>query len=303
MSASEVVFVRFADFPTEIRLAIWRHCLPHRVVELDYQPDDIIWDEGPDDEAPPCSANGMIQLRNKAPPLITRVCRESRQVAFETARQLPGFPDPRDPENTQEFANYMVTHPWLDTARDAIHINWDPTADIEWQTYDWGDPVRCVMSYAAQTRARRASIRLGLLRAMKSRDTSHDHYRWTRSELADLMRSESRAQLLSWSVVVRPPIVVHAAGTADYGSLFGLLGDAPVQLVDIDDERRIDMFLGLGITSGITISPGIEPGQLARAKQELQDVVDALFGSELPAPSLHPVIMFRLCTESCVSDT
>ncbi|KAK7698774.1 hypothetical protein SLS64_012255 [Diaporthe eres] len=300
MSAAEVVFVRFADFPTEIRLAIWRDCLPHRVVELDYQPDDIIWDEGPDDEAPPCSANGMIQLRNKAPPLITRVCRESRQVAFETGRQLYRFPDPRDPENTQDFAKYMVTHPWLDTARDVIHINWDPAADIEWQTYDWGDPVRCVMSYAARTEALTASIRLGLLHVMKDRDEPDHHLRWTTSELADLMRSESRAQFLSWSVVVRPPIVVHAARAADSGSLFGLLGDAPVQLVDIDDERRINNFLGLGATPGVTISPGIEPGELARAKQELQDVVDMMFGSELPAPSLHPVIMFRLCTESCI---
>lgn len=35
-------------------------------------------------------------LRNKAPPLLARVCRQSRQVAFETGRQPPQFPDPDD---------------------------------------------------------------------------------------------------------------------------------------------------------------------------------------------------------------
>lgn len=301
MSASEVTFTRFGDFPTEIRLAIWRQCLPRRVVELDNQPDDIIWDEEAEEEAPPCSNNGMIQLRNKAPPLITRVCRESRQVAFETGRQLPGYPDPRDPENTQEFTQYMVTNPWLDSARDVVHINWDPVADIEWQTYDWGDPVRCVMSYAAQTTTRRASIRLGLLRAMKSRVEPHDHYRWTRSELADLMRTAHNPSL-TWSVVVRPPIVVHATGGTETGDLFGLLGDAPVQLVDLDDHAKIQKFIGINSTPGVTISPIIEPGELIEAERELRDVVDAIFGSVEAAPALHPVLMFRLCVEPCELD-
>ncbi|KAG8163654.1 hypothetical protein KVR01_006951 [Diaporthe batatas] len=297
MSASAATFPLFSDFPTEIRLAIWRQCLPHRVVELDNQPDDIIWDEETEEEAPPCSNNGMIQLRNKAPPLIARVCRESRQVAFETGRQLPGYPDPRDPENTQEFAQYMVANPWLDSARDVVHINWDPVADIEWQTYDWGDPVRCVMSYAEQTTMRRASIRLGLLRAMKSRVEPHDHYRWTRQQLADLMRTHSSS--LDWSVVVRSPIVVHATGTTDTGGLFGLLGDAPVQLVDVHDHTKIQKFMGLNATHGITISSRIEPSELVETEQVLRDVVDVIFGSVEAAPALHPVLMFRLCREYC----
>lgn len=300
MSASEATFPQFGDFPTEIRLAIWRRCLPYRVVELDNQPDDIIWDEETEEDAPPCSNNGMIQLRNKAPPLITQVCRESRQVAFETGRQLPGYPDPRDPDNTQEFAQYMVTNPWLDSARDVVHINWDPVADIEWQTYDWGDPVRCVMSYAAQTTMRRASIRLGLLRAMKSRVEPHDHYRWTRQQLADLMRTHSPS--LTWSVVVRPPIVVHATRTADTGGLFGALGDAPVQLVDIDDHTTIQKFIGINSTPGVTVSSRIEPGELVEAGHELRDVVEAIFGPAEAAPALHPVIMFRLCMEPCELD-
>lgn len=298
MTASEVVFPRFGDFPTEIRLAIWRQCLPHRVVELDYQPDDIIWDDEEDEEdGPPCINNGMIQLRNKAPPLITRVSRESRQVAFETGRQLPGFPDPRDPDNTQEFAQYMVKNPWLDSARDVVHINWDPLADIEWQTYDMGDPVRCVMSYAARTTARRASIRLGLLQAMKSRDKPHDHYRWTRSELADVMRAQAPG--LTWSVVVRSPIVVHAAVTSDYGGLFGLLGDAPVQLVDLDDHAKIQKFVEMADTPGFTLSSPLHPGELTEAQQELRDALDAMFGSVEAAPAFRPVLMFRLCTQPC----
>lgn len=113
----------------------------------------------------------------------------------------------------------MVKHPWFDTARDVVHTNWMAVADVEWQTYDWGDPLRCVASYAAQTVAQRASIRPELLQ---------HNYRWSRSELANLLRAY--APSLGWAVVFRDHIVVHATNTADRG-LFGLQGDAPVQLV------------------------------------------------------------------------
>ncbi|KAI3391328.1 hypothetical protein diail_7519 [Diaporthe ilicicola] len=141
--------------------------------------------------------------------------RQEQTVCFESGcpQQLP------DPDNryAHDFSYDMVTGRWLDTARGSIFLNWDPTYDIEWQSYDWGDPVRCLMCASKHRR---------------NPDQPHDHYRWTRPELADLVRTRS-----SWTVVILPPVVVHAAAETGAG-LFGLLTDARVQLVNADDEAR-----------------------------------------------------------------
>jgi hypothetical protein len=291
-------FHLFANFPTEIRLAVWRKSLPHRVVELDSQPDDLIWEE-----PFPCAANWKIQRANKTPPLIAQVCREARAVAFETGRRLPPVPDAHD-QDVQHFAMYMVDQPWLDTARDVVHLNWDPTADIEWQSYDWGDPVRCVMAYTAHTSNNKPqqhvsapSIMLGLLQSFQHRrnpDEPHRHYRWTRSELAQLMRSRA-----SWKVVVLPPVVVHAGAGAATSCLFGLLDDAPVQLVDATDVTRITRFLALADTPDVSIGAGFGLEDLAVAKEELREATRAVFGAEDSAPIMCPTVMFRLCLNKC----
>ncbi|RLL96201.1 hypothetical protein CFD26_101818 [Aspergillus turcosus] len=289
MSALEGVFYLFPKFPTEIRLAIWRNCLPQHIMELDDQQDDLIWDE------PPCRMNWKITWTNKAPPVIARVCRESRAVAFESGSpQL--LPDPNITD-TQRFSNYMIKHPWLDTARDSVHLNWEPAVDIEWQSYDWGDPVRCLMWYAARTRCRQASIMLGLLQDFQQRDDSnqpHEHDRWTKSELADLMRTKP-----CWTVVILAPVVVHADPEATAG-LFGLLADARVQLVDAEDEARINEFMALAEAPDVTIGPSFGQEDLVSAKEELRDAVKAVFGSEESAPTMRPAVMFRLCTGMCM---
>jgi hypothetical protein len=270
---------------------IWRECLPHtHIMELDDQQEEIIWDEEPQ-----CKLNPKITWNNAAPPLIARVCRESRAVAFESGRpQL--LPDPNI-SDTNYYSNYMIKKPWLDIARDIVHLNWEPWVDIEWQTYDQGDPVRCLMCYAALTRSRKPSIMLGLLQTFQSRgdpDQPHRHYRWTRAELADLMRT-----IPSWMVVALPPVVIHA-DTETGAGFFGLLADARVQLIDADDEARIAEFMALAEAPNVTVGARVGQEELASAKRELQDAVKWFFGSEDEAPVMRPVVMFRLCTKMCV---
>lgn len=291
MTAPAGGFHLFPEFPTEIRLLIWRSCLPCRIVELDQQQDDLIWDE---DESP-CAANWKITYANKAPPTISRVCRESRTVALESGCAQP-LPDPNN-RDAQPFSNSMVDRPWLDTVHDSIHLNWEPFADIEWQSYDWGDPVRCLMWYAARTRSRQASIMLGFLQTFQHRenaDQPHEHHRWTRSELADLMRTQT-----SWTVIILPPVIVHT-DTKTAAGLFGLLTDARVQVVDADDEVKIKRFLALTETSHGVVGTEIEEASLRAAKDALRDAVKAIFGSEGSAPTMSPAVMFRLCTENCI---
>ncbi|KAL2842263.1 hypothetical protein BJX68DRAFT_244855 [Aspergillus pseudodeflectus] len=287
MSAPNETFYLFPKLPPEIRLAIWRECLPYpHVMELDYQQEEIIWDEDPQ-----CRRNGRITSINAGPPMISRVCRESRAVAFERGHpQL--LPDPNVPD-TDDFCKYMPRNPWLDTARDIVHLNWEPWVDIDWGTYEMGDPVRCLMWYAALTRCREHSIMIGLLQTFQGRknpDQPDPQYRWTRAELADLMRTRP-----NWSVVVLPPVVIHANAKTGAG-LFGLLTDARVQLVDADDEARVAKFVALGEACNVTIGARVGKKELALAKEELRDAVNWFFGSEDKAPVMRPVVMFRLCT-------
>lgn len=41
LAENDATFHRFPDLPAELRLMVWRWCLPHRVVELD----DVGYDE------------------------------------------------------------------------------------------------------------------------------------------------------------------------------------------------------------------------------------------------------------------
>ncbi|OJJ06597.1 hypothetical protein ASPVEDRAFT_45954 [Aspergillus versicolor CBS 583.65] len=290
MSNFGKTFHLFPILPAEIRLAIWRLCLPHnRVMELDGQTEDLIWEECP------CSKNWQISWTNRAPPLITRVCHESRAVAFETGapQQLPDHTNP----DTEQFSNSQIDNPWLDIVHDSVHLNWEPWVDIDWQSYDWGDPVRCLIATAARTRSGRASIMLSLLQVFQHRERpeeSDPQFRWTRCGLAGLMRTRE-----SWDVVILEPVIIHAAVEAAAGP-FGLLADARVQLVDADDSERINTFMDLEKMPGVTIMPRLGQEDLATGKQELRDAVRAVFGSEDKAPVLRPVVMFRLCTKTCM---
>lgn len=140
---------------------------------------------------------------------------------------------------------------------------------------------------------------LGVLQSFQHRrrpDKPHGHYRWIRAGLADLMRTRP-----SWIVLILEPVIVHADSRTDLGSLFGLLVDAPVQLVDVEDVARMSKFLELGKMSDATISAGFMPEELVESIEELQDAVKAVFGDVDKAPVMRPVVMFQLCTNKCLS--
>ncbi|KAL4748495.1 hypothetical protein BDW72DRAFT_205548 [Aspergillus terricola var. indicus] len=218
MSTPNTTFHLFHKLPTEIRWMIWRECLPNRVMELDHQVDELLWDE---DDDPP-------------------------SVAFESGSRQPS-PSPRiaEMEDILDFSKYMLRRPWLDKKQ------------------PWGQ------SYEPS------------------------HFRWTRSELADLMRTWP-----CWRVVVLPPMIIHTDVETAAG-FFGLLSDARLQLVAADDEAGIDRFLALGGKPNVTITPEFRREQLPEAKKELRDVVKAVFGSEERSPVMQPFVMFRLCARFC----
>jgi hypothetical protein len=107
----------FSRLPTELRLAIWCECLPHRVIEIDQPFDEIIYDL----ETPiPCELR--TTSANRHPPLISRVCRESRLVASEAGHNI----EEKAPEDSDWFCSGEFEKLWIDPSRDSIHLNWTP---------------------------------------------------------------------------------------------------------------------------------------------------------------------------------
>jgi hypothetical protein len=87
----------------------------------------------PEDKIP-CSLMSTSRSNNR-PPLLARVCRESRRVAFVTGNRLPMLDwrgagssgGPREADwNT---GNVIDRGCWEDTSRDSAHINWTPGYD------------------------------------------------------------------------------------------------------------------------------------------------------------------------------
>ncbi|PTU23669.1 hypothetical protein P175DRAFT_0468377 [Aspergillus ochraceoroseus IBT 24754] len=71
------VFPLFARLPAELRRMIWMECLPARIFEYD----------APEGWAVPISTVcdlGWTTCQNWKPPVLTRICHESRSIAYES---------------------------------------------------------------------------------------------------------------------------------------------------------------------------------------------------------------------------
>jgi hypothetical protein len=102
----------FLRLPAELRRAIWRQCLPHRVMDLDI-PDK-------DEVGTYCQLCGTTFL-NTIPPIITRVCLASRKVALENG----GVQGKDDYRNAPSWsANNDNRRQWFSPATDIVHLNW-----------------------------------------------------------------------------------------------------------------------------------------------------------------------------------
>ena len=98
--------------------------------------------------------------------------------------------------------------------------------------------------------------------------------------------------------------VVHASRRVGAASgMFGLLGDAPVQVMDVAEQARVKALFDLAEECEREGNARVcqkfrreTPESLSR---ELQHIVIQRFGSKQQALKMHPGLMFRLCTEMC----
>ncbi|OIW26888.1 hypothetical protein CONLIGDRAFT_707442 [Coniochaeta ligniaria NRRL 30616] len=302
-------FHLFPRLPTELRIEIWRLCLPRRVLELDYQRDDLLL--GP---KPPCAKNAALTDSNtRIPPALSRVNREARGVALESWQPLPE--PPSDSPDLAEWASeiiyggaWLTQSPRVDRHRaQVVHLNWAPTQDVD---ADWpaqGDPLRYAMWVADQMPETEISIDASLLEEFQYRPNSEMHP-WTREEFGDLVRRRN-----AFTVVVLDPLFIHGDfHKAARTGLFGLLGDAPVQIVHVDEHARLNRFVELGGNEGMRLSHDPFEDRLKdrlqalsdRLKdrlQELRDTLTAVFGPDDNdvAPRFVPAVMFRYCPHNC----
>lgn len=265
-----LTFHCFPDLPAELRLMIWRYCLPHRIVELD----------DPQDHTPgpfPCGLNLTTYL-NGRPPLIARVCRESRDVALRSRSIIS---EEGMPEEARWDSWTHLTVPPIDPSRDMVHINWEPGSA---EYFDEGSSAYHLIWYATQV-ARGGSLMMRNLRFLE----------WN--------EFDALSQLPSWMVVTRV-IIIHAR--LEYAAktgLFGLLGDELVQIVDVSDEAKVKAFFDFANESQRK-GHAHHPQDLHRdsaeiVKQSLKDHIKSHRQLRDQIPDFRAAIMFRLCPDLC----
>jgi hypothetical protein len=218
-------FHPFPRLPTELRLGIWRLCLPHRVSEMDVPMDWHIYHDHTlqSEDKLPCSLRST-SIENGRPPLLTRVCGESRSVAFESGKRASVFWDRNTPHRSraEEWSdgagNCIIGDYWQDTVRDSAHINWDAGYSAD---FGWDGAAHQLTSLVWQ-----ANLLNGSASMMWAYFVDSCYVREKELDRAAF-------KLLPKWLVVMNVIVIHLDfAQAVKTGLFGLLGEEPLQVLD-----------------------------------------------------------------------
>ncbi|CAD0096621.1 unnamed protein product [Aureobasidium vineae] len=305
MTVPAPAFRLFAQLPAELRLKVWRYCLPHRVCELDQPVDRIVFNLD-DDSSSPCQLY-QTTYQNGRPPLISHVCRESRFVATESGGSATVC-DPDRPLDTQWISGTDNSDAWFDTTPDSPHLNWTSGYEAD---YDYsGDSLQCLVWEASRMSAT-PSIMLTYLDPTAHEPHASRLFLQTQSMLPvpklvtpDKVKViNAYKQLSAWLVVMRV-VVVHAhLDAAAATGLFSLLGDAPVQIVPASDQARLNRFYDLAEEcerrQPVTVAQDLTRQSADSMRQHLRRVITTNFHSDELTTIMHPAIMFRLCTRMC----
>jgi hypothetical protein len=329
------MFHFFPQLPPELRRAIWLECVPHRIAELDVPSTELAaMDFNASDVAPDkCCRLGQTSRLNSKPPVLTRICRESRALAFETG----GFLE----DSGLWAADNAVPRPWLDCSRDVVHLNWTPAYEPHYMSA--GDPLGWLLS--ASKCVKHASLTgelLDYLSQVESHGTDPWHFLCERKSYLVCLRT----------------VCIHIEMQAALDSgLFGRRGEEPIVIVETTDRARIAQFRELWEQHGSNLDRQaalvLEEVESLDAQGEIEDirikwllhrwrnvnpqnsisenVPDHTIWAQMPTgdndnwstrpflrqhwvinrdhewaktalfdiAELHPVIMIRLCTDKC----
>lgn len=244
----------------ELREAIWRRCLPDRVCEIDVPASELIYCDN--DSRPPCNLH-YTSTQNELPPLITKICHESRTVAFRAGKQAARTSEHYRSTQHWEDIWYSWTvsttrdsrmNDWKDRVPSMVHMYWTSLYRAD---YDHGlnssrdrsksDPILWLADNAARYSSGRASIMLDQLLDDFKWEGHWNPY-WEESDDEDYetprdfgappkVRQPSLVEgrwidalkRLSSCRVVMQIVVIHMDSiSASRTGLFGVLGDAPI---------------------------------------------------------------------------
>lgn len=246
-------FHPFPRLPLELREEIWRLCLPHRVHEIDNPLAYIVYNY--EDEKHPCSLTSTSKS-NVRPPLVARVCRESRRVACTTGKWIPSLSWRQDAWSAGEpceadwkTGKVIDKGIWKDTVRNSAHMNWEPCCDVDSVPEDPGETLLTSLVEEAKPLRGTPSFMLNAMSESWERNPpSMSHWDYLRSVFGPTFRppppedtptmtqrEQNLAALRSlpeWKVVVKVIVIHLDIGRAADSGLFGLTGDEIIQVVD-----------------------------------------------------------------------
>ena len=240
---------------------------------------------------------------NGRPPLITRVCRESRSVAFETGNIEPRDTDER-PREAKWSSSIDVDPAWRDRERDSVHSNWTSTYDAD---LDHGGHVIHSLAWEATRLTGDGSLMIEYLDS----HYNNSNLFWLPTEksgikplgVEEMLDLNGLKKLAKWLVVMRVVVVHLKAQTALETGLFGLLGEARVQIIDASEESKVGALMDLAEAcernDAVTIRQDFHRESPQSMKRMLEAIILKHFHSQELAAAVHPAIMFRLCTRMC----
>ncbi|OQE21748.1 hypothetical protein PENSTE_c011G03376 [Penicillium steckii] len=250
METQAPTFHLFPLLPTEIRLIIWKHSLPHRVIEYD-SPWDLLYGLN---IRLACNSLSTAEMNSRMPSLAS-VNQESRYVVLRSGRWHQRDPDDDDlneddEQSTMEEDELSSTEEdktkeetglprprsfWVQPVHDTLHLNWvRDSLDLEINA----------VSFTAATFHRPTIEKLTLNQQYPSipgpEIPLNDQCEQEIRSLAEATWLERPSETLSVTVLA---ISIHVTRQATlYSGLFGTCGDEPIQLVAFQDSRLLEKF-------------------------------------------------------------
>ncbi len=226
-------FPGFPRLPAEIRQHIWRLCLPSRVVDFDALDSRVSWETREEWSICVCPREAGLRA-NQAPPLIMRVCREAYDVAVRYG--------------AVDRTGRLET--WLQPGLDRIlFVHFRVLAPLWYGAYDAsyeGNRYNVRKLAEAFAWARRLGMPMAVYHLNLypfGFDAAFEMMNWQSDILAPqiaLLTEFARLGRHQQFPCAIRTVVLHATRRQAAGAgLFGRLGDAACQLVDMADEARI----------------------------------------------------------------
>jgi hypothetical protein len=298
-------FKHFPKLPAELREEIWRLCLPYRVCELETPaPGLLFMKPSPTFNGPwPCELLHTSYM-NKRLPLISKVCHEARYVALKNGAIARQKTD-RWPWGEGVWGSTQdLRDTWQDPQRDIVHRHWTRAYEAYYDFDVSNKPISHLVYTARQMRNGGSLMAESLFDHCFSWPCNDDCELSTRPLPPDRIKAlEALLEVPEWRVIVKV-VVVHCdlAGAARTG-LFGLLGDAPVQIVDASDELKVAGLYNLASESECANPRAVRQNLYSERpwylSAWLKHHIEVYYRNEALVKSMRPAIMFRLCTRMC----